>query len=179
MGERTKMALTKAKKQEVIDEITQLLSSSKMTVVAAYQGTGVKQIQSLRKNAKENGTVIKVVKNRLVVQALKASDAHKDADTSALTNMLLYAFNSSDEVAPAQSLDQFAKKNPTIKFVGGFSADGKFMTAEEVSALAKLPSKVELIAGIINTLNSPVNNVMSGLKGNLSGLLQALEAKAS
>ncbi len=171
------MALTKAKKQEVIDEVATLLANSKMTVVAAYQGTGVKQIQELRRNSKENGTVIKVVKNRLVVQALKANDTYKDADSSALTSMLLYAFNAEDEVAPAQSLDQFAKKNPSIKFVGGFSSDGKFMTAEEVSALAKLPSKKEMIAGIINTLNSPVNNVMGGLRGNLGGILQALEAR--
>lgn len=171
------MALTKAKKQSVIDEVAQLLSDSKMTVVAQYQGTSVKQLQALRKSAKENGTSIKVVKNRLVVQALKANDTYKDADTSALSSMLLYAFNSSDEVAPAQSLDQFAKKNPSIKFVGGFSEEGVFMTAEEVAALAKLPSKVEMIAGIINTLNSPVNNVMGGLKGNLGGILQALEAR--
>lgn len=171
------MALTKAKKQEVIDEVATLLANSKMTVAAAYQGTGVKQIQQLRRSSKENGTVIKVVKNRLVIQALKANDTYKDADSSSLTSMLLYAFNAEDEVAPAQSLDQFAKKNPSIKFVGGFSSDGKFMTAEEVSALAKLPSKKEMIAGIINTLNSPVNNVMGGLRGNLGGILQALEAR--
>lgn len=171
------MALTKEKKQSVIDEVSALLSDSKMTVVAAYQGTSVKQLQALRKSAKENGTVIKVVKNRLVKQALKDNDTYKDVDMSALNTMLLYAFNSSDEVAPAQSLDQFAKKNPTIKFVGGISGEGQFMSAEEISALAKLPSKTQMIAGIINTLNSPVNGVMSGLSGNLGGLLKALEAR--
>jgi large subunit ribosomal protein L10 len=171
------MALTKAKKQEVIDEVATLLSNSKMTVVAAYQGTSVKQLQALRKEAKSNGTVIKVVKNRLVIQALKDNATYKDADTSALSSMLIYAFNDQDEVAPAQSLDVFAKKNPTIKFVGGYSNEGVFVTAEEVSALAKLPSKPQMIAGIINTLNSPINNVMGGLRGNLSGLLQALEAR--
>lgn len=171
------MALTKSKKQEVIDEVAGLLSNSKMTVVAAFQGTSVKQLQELRKQAKENGTLVKVVKNRLVIQALKDNDTYKDADTSALSSMLIYAFNDSDEVAPAQSLDTFAKKNPTIKFVGGFSSEGVFVSAEEVSALAKLPSKTQMIAGIINTLNSPVNNVMGGLRGNLGGILQALEAR--
>jgi ribosomal protein L10 len=53
------------------------------------------------------------------------------------------------------------------------------MSAEEVTALATLPSKTQLIAGIINTLNGPVNGVMSGLAGNLHGLLQAIEAKAA
>jgi len=173
------MALTKAKKQEVIDEVAELLKTSKMTVVAEYQGTSVKQLQALRRSAKENGSVVKVVKNRLVVQALKGSDLYKDADTSSLTSQLLYAFNAEDEVAPAQKLDEFAKKNPTIKFVGAYTNEGVFISADEVKALAKLPSKPQLIAGVINTLQSPVNNVMSGLKGNLHGLLDAVAAKAA
>lgn len=173
------MALTKAKKQEVVDEVTELLKNSKLTVVAQYQGTSVKQMQDLRRSARETGSVVKVVKNRLVIQAVKASDVHKSADTSLLTSQLLYAFNSEDEVAPAKSLDVFAKKNPSIKFVGAFTSEGNFISADEVSALAKLPSKQQLIAGIINTLQSPVNGVMSGLKGNIHGLLQAIEAKAA
>lgn len=173
------MALTKAKKQEVIDEVKELLANSKMTVVAEYRGTGVKQLQELRRSAKDSQTVVKVVKNRLVIQAIQASEAHKNADTSLLTNQLLYAFNADDEVAPAQSLDAFAKKNPSLKFVGAFTADGTFMSAEEVKALAKLPSKTQLIAGIINTLQSPVNGVVGSLKGNLHGLLAAVEAKAA
>jgi large subunit ribosomal protein L10 len=173
------MALTKQKKQAVIEEVAQLLTDSKMTVVAKYDGTTVKQMQALRQQAKENETVIKVIKNRLVVQALAGSNQYKDADKSELTSQLLYAFNSTDEVAPAQALANFAKKNPSIKFVGAFTAEGKFIGADDVKALAALPSKPQLIAGVINTLSSPLNNVMSGLSGGLPGILSGLEAKAS
>ena len=173
------MALTKDKKQQVIEEITDLLNSSKMTVVAKYKGTSVKQMQELRKTAIKGSTVVKVVKNRLVIQAIKANSTYKDADTSNLIDQLIYAFNANDEVAPAQSLADFAKKNPTIQFVGGYTADGKFMSSEGVTALSKLPGKPQMIAGIINTLNSPVRGVMSSLNGNLGGLIQSLEAKAS
>lgn len=173
------MALTKAKKHEVVSELSDLLNNSKMTVVAAYQGTPVKALQSLRRDGRDNGTAMKVVKNRLVIKALQSSDTFKDTDISELKGMLLYAFNAEDEVAPAQVLAKFAKTQPTIQFVGAIDADGKFMSADEVKALATLPSKHELIAGIINTLNSPVNNVMSGLKGNLHGLLDAVAAKNS
>jgi large subunit ribosomal protein L10 len=173
------MALTKDKKNELVSEVTDLLSSAKMTVVAAYPGTTVKAMQQLRRDAQANGTKVKVVKNRLVVKAIESVDALKDTDTSALNGQLLYAFNSEDEVAPAQVLAAFAKSNPSLVFVGAITAEGTFMTADEVTALATLPSKTQLIAGIINTLNSPVNNVMSGLKGNLHGLLQAIEAKAA
>jgi large subunit ribosomal protein L10 len=173
------MALTKAKKQEVVDEVASLLAGSKLTVVAQYQGTSVKQMQDLRRLAKEDGSTVKVIKNRLVIKALGSNDTFKDADTSALTSQLLYAFNETDEVAPAKSLHTFAKKNPSIQFVGAFTEEGLFIDADQVKALASLPSKNELIAGILNTLNAPVNDVMSGLKGNLHGLLQAIEAKAA
>lgn len=170
------MALTKEKKQQVVDEVAGLLSESKLTVVAAYQGTTVKAMQQLRRDANDDQTSVKVVKNRLVIKAIEQNETLKDVDTSALKGQLLYAFNTTDEVAPAKVLATFAKTNPSLVFVGAISADGKFLSAEEVKALATLPSKTQLIAGIINTLQSPVNGVMSGLKGNIHGLLQAIEA---
>ncbi len=173
------MALTKVKKHEVVKEVGDLLAQSRMTVIAQYQGTTVKAIQSLRREAKANGTKVSVVKNRLIIKAIEQIDAWKGIDTSALTGQLLYAFNASDEVAPAQGLAQFAKTNPSIVFVGAISADGTFLSADEVKALAALPSKPQLIAGIINTLHSPLRGVMGGLNGNLHGLLKAIEAKAA
>lgn len=170
------MALTKEKKQQVVDEVASLLSESKLTVVAAYQGTTVKAMQQLRRDVNDDQTSVKVVKNRLVIKAIEQNETLKDVDTSALKGQLLYAFNTTDEVAPAKVLATFAKTNPSLVFVGAISADGKFLSAEEVTALATLPSKTQLIAGIINTLQSPVNGVMSGLKGNIHGLLQAIEA---
>jgi large subunit ribosomal protein L10 len=173
------MALTKNEKNDVISEVAELLKTSKMTVVAKYEGTTVKALQSLRKEAKSNGTRVKVVKNRLVIQAILATDAVKNVDTSSLQGMLLYAFNGEDEVAAAQILNTFAKKNPTLVFVGAISADGTFVSASDVKALAGLPSKNQLIAGLINTLNGPVNGVMSGLGGNLHALLDGIAAKAT
>lgn len=173
------MALTKIQKQDVVKEVSELLGSSKLTVVAKYQGTGVKPLQGLRRDARANGTKVRVIKNRLVIQALKGLDGFKDTDTSALQGMLLYAFNSEDEVAPAQSLHAFAKAHPSLEFVGAISADGQFMAAEDVKMLAVLPSREQLIAGLINTLGSPVQGVMSSLGGNLHGLLDGLAAKAT
>jgi len=173
------MALTKDKKHAVVDEVSQLLADSKMTVIAAYQGTPVKALQSLRHEARDNGTRVQVVKNRLVIQALKQNDNTKDTDTSALSGMLLYAFNSGDEVAPAQILANFAKTQPSITFVGAISAEGKLLSADEVKSLATMPSKGELIAQVLATLGSPLNDITGGLAGNLHGLLDGIEAKAA
>lgn len=173
------MALTKQEKDEVVAEVAALLASSRMTVVAHYQGTTVKAMQQLRRDARDSGTKVQVVKNRLVVKALQNNDTLKGVDVSALKGQLLYAFNSEDEVAPAKALATFAKLNPSIEFVGAITPEGLFVSANEVKALAALPSKNELIAQVVATLLSPVNDVMNGLSGNLHALLDGVEAKAA
>lgn len=173
------MALTKDQKDQVVSTVAEFLASSKMTVVAAYPGTTVKAIQQLRREARENGTQVRVIKNRLVIKAMQQHDNLKDVDVSALNGQLLYAFNSEDEVAPAQALANFAKTNPSIVFVGAISAEGKFLNADEVKALATLPGKEQLIAQVLATLQSPVNDVTNALSGNLHALLDGVEAKAS
>jgi large subunit ribosomal protein L10 len=173
------MALTKEKKHEVVKEVAEALGASKMTVVAKYQGLTVKDMQQLRRNARDGGTSLRVVKNRLVKQAVQDVDTLKGLDTSALTGQLLYAFNPDDEVAPAQVLAAFAKSNPAIEFVGAITAQGTFITPDEVKALAEMPSRETLIAQVIATLGSPLNDTLSGLSGNLHALLDGIEAKAS
>jgi len=173
------MALTKDKKNEVVGEVADLLSSSKMTVVTKYEGTTVKAMQALRREVSGNGTVAKVVKNRLVIKALQQDDKLKDVDTSALQGMLLYAFNDEDEVAPAQAIATFAKTNPTLQFVGAITADGKFLDADEVKALATLPGKEQLIAQVVATLTAPLNDSVNALSGNLHALLDGVAAKAA
>jgi large subunit ribosomal protein L10 len=173
------MALTKDKKNEIVKELADLLAKSKMTVVVKYEGTTVAAMQELRAKAEENGTTVKVVKNRLVQKAFNATNTHKETDTSSLTGMLMYAFNAEDEVAPAQVIYEIAKSEKQLEFIAAFDATGKALSAVEVKALAVLPSREVMIATVINTLKSPVNGVMSGLKGNLHGLLDAVAAKAN
>src|SRR4051812_32391573 len=122
------MALTKNKKTEVVDDVAKLLHDSKLTVFAKYQGTSVKSMQGLRRTASDNGTKVKVVKNRLFLKALESDDRFKDVDKTSLTGQLLYAFNAEDEVAPAQSLADFAKTETQVEFVGALMADGSLLS---------------------------------------------------
>lgn len=173
------MALDKQRKAEVVDEVAQLLKDSKMTVVAKYQGTSVKSMQELRRASRDNGTKVMVVKNRLFKKAAAGDDRFKDTDLGALTGQLMYAFAQQDEVAPAQSLADFAKNEPQIEFVAALTAEGKLLPAEEVKVLASLPSKNQLIAQTVAMLLSPVNDVTNALSGNLHALLDGVEAKAT
>lgn len=173
------MPLTREKKEQVVTDIKELFSESKMTVIAKYQGTSVKDMQALRRLAKESGTRVMVAKNRLIIKALKGNDQYGDLNTDVLTGMLAYAFNSEDEVAPAQSLADFAKKQPTLEFVGAIAADGKWLTADEVKTLAQLPSKPQIIASVLALLHSPIRSVVSATNGGLAGIISALEAKTN
>lgn len=173
------MAISRDKKQALVAEMSELLSNSKLTVFAQYQGLSVADVQELRRAAREVGVVIKVTKNRLVRVATQGIDTYKNVDTSSLEGQLLYAFSSEDEVAPAQVLNTFAKTHPELQFVGAFSGEGNNLSADEVKALAGLPSKNQLIAEVVAQLLSPVHDVSNALSGNLHTLLDGVEAKAT
>ena len=172
------MALTREKKEQVVEQIEKLLADSKLTVVAKYQGTPVKAMQQLRREALDGGTTLRVVKNRLFKKALESNDLLKDIDSSDLVGQLLYAFNSQDEVAPARSLADFAKTNPQIEFVAAITPDGQLLEAIAVKELASLPTKSLLRAQLISTVSAPVSGFVNVLTGNIRGVLNVLNARA-
>lgn len=173
------MALTKQKKNEVVSEVTEALSTAKMTVVASYAGTPVKAMQSLRKKARENNVNVKVIKNRLFLRSMSGVSTLSNIDTSKLSGMLLYAFAPEDEVSAAQVLAEFARQQPSLQFVGAITAEGKFLEADEVKVLAALPNKNTLVSHVVTTLLSPVNDTLNALSGNILGLLDSIESKIS
>ncbi|HEV2412860.1 MAG TPA: 50S ribosomal protein L10 [Candidatus Saccharimonadales bacterium] len=172
------MAITRQKKEELVSELNDLLTNSKLTVLARYEGLNVAQMQALRRAARENGTKIKIVKNRLVKVATPQVAHLKDIDTSVFTGQLLYAFNDQDEVAPAQVLATFAKANPALEFVAGLTNDGKLLDQSEVVALASLPTKDQLRAQLVGTLSAPLTGFMGVLSGNIRGVLNVLSARS-
>lgn len=172
------MALTKERKEQVVAEVGNLLSGSKLTVIAKYQGTPVKAMQQLRRDAAADGTTLRVVKNRLFKKALGSNDLLKNIDPSGLVGQLLYAFNSEDEVASARSLAEFAKTNPQIDFVAAITSDGQLLPAVAVKDLARLPSKEVLQAQLIGTISAPVSSFVNVLSGNVRGLINVLNARA-
>jgi large subunit ribosomal protein L10 len=173
------MAITRDKKNTLVAELSESLRASKMTVFAQYQGLSVADIQELRRSAREAGVTIRVVKNRLVRVTLGTIDTYKNTDTTPLVGQLLYAISTEDEVAPAQVLDTFARTHPALQFAGAFSSEGALLSADDVKALAGLPSKSQLIGQVVAQLLSPVHDITNALSGNLHALLDGIEAKAT
>ena len=173
------MAISRDKKNALVSEMSDLLSGSKMTVFAQYDGTSVADLQKLRREARAKGVTIKVIKNRLVRVSLDSIDKYKDIDTAPLVGQLLYAISAEDEVAPASVLNDFAKTNDKLVIGGAFSGEGKNLSIDEVKALASLPSREQLVAEVVAQLLSPVHDVTNALSGNLHALLDGVEAKAT
>ena len=173
------MAISKAKKDTLVADLTALLSEAKLTAYARYQGLTVAELQELRKDARVADVKIKVVKNRLVKVAMNEIGVYKDTDTTGLTGQLVYAISANDEVAPAKVLANFAKTHPALELAGGFSDEGIAMGEAEIKTLAAMPSKNELIAQVVAQLLSPATDTISALSGGLSGIISGLEAKAN
>lgn len=157
------MALSRDKKNQLVAELGEALKNAKMTAFAEYKGLTVADLQELRKNAREAGVSIKVVKNRLVRVAMQEVENLKESDTSALKGQLVYAISTEDEIAAAQVLGKFAKNHPDLKLVGAFADNGGVMDTETVTTLSELPSKDQLIGQIVETLLSPVHAITGGL----------------
>ncbi|HET7827618.1 MAG TPA: 50S ribosomal protein L10, partial [Candidatus Saccharimonadales bacterium] len=175
---RSFMALTKDKKVDVVKTTSDLLAGSKLTVLAKYGGTSVKSLQQLRRDAKADGTKVQVIKNRLFKLALAGDERFADVDASLLSGQLIYAFNSEDEVAPAQALAKFAKNEPQMEFVGAITADGQFLAAEDVKALADLPSKEQLRGMLVGTIAAPLSGFVNVMSGSIRGVINVLNARA-
>lgn len=171
------MAISKAKKDTLVADLTNLLSDAKLTAYARYQGLTVAELQELRKAAREAGVKIKVVKNRLVRVALKEIAVYKDTDTTNLVGQLIYAISDEDEVAPAKVLAEFAKTHPALELAGGLNNSGTMLDQTEITTLAKMPSKNELIAQVVAQLLSPMGDSVSALSGGVSDIVSGLEAK--
>lgn len=170
------MAISRDKKQALVAKMNTSLAQAKAVAFARYTGLSVADMQELRKSAREAGVTITVIKNRLVRVAMSESSTFKDTDTSLLEGQLLYASSSEDEVAPSQVLHTFAKTHASLELAGGFSGEGLVLSADDVKALAGLPSKSQLIAEVVAQLLSPLHDTTNALSGNLHALLDGVEA---
>lgn len=172
------MAISRDKKETLVAELAELFADAKGAVGATYTGLSVADMQELRGEAREQGVVIKVVKNRLVRVALSQNEKFAKADTALLGGQLVYAFSSDDEVAPAQTLAKFAKKHPELRLVAGFDGEGRALNTAAVQALAELPTKDQLRGQVVSVIAAPLTQFLGVASGAQRGFAQVLSQRA-
>lgn len=148
-------------KQEAVDVVTSKLRESATTVVADYRGLNVAQVTELRKQLREAGVEFQVLKNTLVRRATAAAELTELDEV--LTGPTAIAFSVEDAIAPAKILNDFAKKNEALKVKGGV-VEGRVVGADQIKALAELPSREGLLSMLLSVLQAPVRNFALAVK---------------
>lgn len=166
---------TKQQKELVVKDLVEKLKGSKAVVFSDYKGLTVKDMTVLRNDLRKAGVDLKVLKKTLMNVALK--DAGIEMDAKKLEGQIAIAISSQDEVAAAKIIAKLAKVNVNLKIAGGILGT-KELSVAEVNALAKLPSKEELLAKLVGTLNAPVSGFVNVLAGNMRGFVTVLQAVA-
>ena len=165
------MAKTRIEKEEAVQALTGQMQDAKAVVFADIQKLKIKDTDELRQLCREQGITMLVAKKTLLNKALQSRGIAADAD--AFAGGVCAFFGTTDEVAPAQVVAKFAKKHDVLAIFGGV-LEGAFIDAMKVGALAKLPSKHELLARLVGTLNAPVSGFVNVLAGNIRGLVNVL-----
>lgn len=155
------MSILKQQKIVQAKEISDKISKSQAVIVATYQGLTVKEIQELRKLAKEKDVELKVYKNRIVKKSIE------NTEFSSLSNSLvganIYAFSYSDSISAAKVIYEYGKKHKQIQLVSGI-VEGKVLNQEEVLDVAKLPTYEEALTMLATSLQAPIRQIGVGLK---------------
>ena len=146
------MGLNLEQKKAVVAEVSAQVLKAQAIIVAEYRGLGVGVMTDLRAKARKSGVYLRVLKNTLVRRAVKDTPFEKLAEK--MVGPLVYGI-SSDPVASAKVLNDFAKANERFKIMAG-SLPNSVISAKEVTALANMPSREQLLAMVLGTMQAPV-----------------------
>lgn len=166
--------LTKNQKIELVKELVEKIKASKSSVFVDFKGLKVKDATELKKFLRAEGVHYVVVRKTLLDIALKNAGV-EGVSIKGMEGQVAIAISNADEVAAAKIIDTFAKTNENIKMLGGVLGS-QILSAAEVKALAKIPSKEQLLGQLVGTLNAPISGFVNVLAGNLRGLVQVLNA---
>jgi large subunit ribosomal protein L10 len=166
----------RAQKEKVVEELGQIFESSGVVVVAHYEGITVAEMQVLRAKMREAGGAVRVAKNKLAKIALEGKPCASIGDL--LSGMTVLAY-SEDPVAAAKVVQDYAKDNKKLVVLGG-AMGSTALDSAGVEAVAKMPSREELIASIVACIGAPASGLAGAIgapASNIAGILSTLEER--
>lgn len=160
-------------KEAAVSEIQEKMQQAQSVVFVDYRGLTVEEVTNLRCKMRDAGVEYKVIKNTMIQRA--ADKEGIEGLNSILEGPTAVAFGIKDPVSPAKILVDFAKDTKKTEIKGGV-LDGKTIDVDGVKYLASLPSKEELLAKMMGSLNAPVTGLVMALSGVMRNLVCALNA---
>lgn len=166
------MSLNLSEKQSVVAEVAKEVAGAKAIVMAENRGLPVAAMTQLRAKARASGVYFRVVKNTLVRRAVVDTPFAKLSDR--MVGPLAYGIGR-DPVAVAKVLNDFAKVNEKFVIAGG-AMPGQVMSAQEIAELAALPSREELLARLVGTMQAPIAKLVRTMNEVPGKFVRALAA---
>ena len=171
------MALKKEEKQKIIDDIATKISDTKSIIFVKHDGLKVSESQQVRTECRKENIECTAIKKTLLQLALNKVGIGENFDVKSFDGSVMLVSSKDDEVLPAKIIKDQAKEFKKLSFLGGYMfSDNKALSIEEVTALANIPSKLELYAKLVGSINSPISGFVNVLAGNLRGLVNILNA---
>lgn len=152
------MAVTKARKIEQADKLTQDIKSAKTAILTSFSGMKAEKSEELRKTVRSAGAKFQVVKNTLAERAAQGTPFEPVLKN--LAGVTSIAYTSGDPVALAKALQKYAKDNPELTFKSGV-VDGRVVNVKEIEALATMPSKEEIMSKLLFLINAPAQRLVT------------------
>ena len=146
------MSLNLDEKKAVVAEVSKQIENAQAMILAEYRGVGVEDMTSLRAKARNSGVYLKVLKNKLVKRAVE--DTSFSSLSEEMVGPLVFGI-SEDPVAAAKVLNDFAKENDLFVIKSG-AMPNEMLDVNAIKALASLPSREELLAKLLGTMQAPV-----------------------
>ncbi len=153
--------------------LTEKLHKGKGVVFVHFEKLTVPEVEALRRDLKKNGVYYTVAKKTVLRRAFEAVGLA--VDPTRMNGNFGTAVNLEDETAAARVMAEFGKTHEPLQMIGG-TLEGKWLEAREVAALAKMPSKTELLSRLVGTINAPVSGLVTVLHQTLAGFVRALNA---
>lgn len=163
--------MAKLEKNDLVQDIRKRLTSSQVAVLTDYRGLTANEMADLRRGLREVGIDFKIFKNTLT--RIAAKECNLEELEEFLTGPTAIAFGFNNPEAVAKIVSNFSKEHEALKMKGGI-LDGKVIQATMIKTLASLPSREELLAKLVGSLNTPIFRLVNVLSSPLRGLVNTL-----
>ena len=167
------MPKTRIQKEELLQKLSDRLGRSQSVVILSVEKVKVSEMEELRDSFFKQGLQLQVAKNSLFKRVLSDLKIEVPSEVTDQPISLVYSYE--DAVLGPKTVQPFLKDIENLKVLGGI-ADNAFISAAQVEAYAKLPSREQLLGQLVGTLQAPISGLVNVLAGNLRGLVNVLGA---
>jgi large subunit ribosomal protein L10 len=170
------MGRTLESKQQIVEELKQLLGEADMALVLDFKGLTIKEMSDLRTRLQASNGVCKVTKNTLMRRAIDGDSAWSNLETL-LTGTNAFILVKGDVGGAVKAVQSFQKDSKKSETKGGLF-EGKLLSQDDIKAIGELPSKEVLMAQIAGAINGVATKLAVGINEVPSGLARALKQHA-